>query len=287
MKRAIENEPEFPASRHPPHRKERRESQHRRSRHPVLASRFRRSAGICQILRPPGIWNVCMAGQSCLPVLRISATTRRRDLNTNAKDRIATVCGEDHSGRPHRCFSTSAPAPRPVARALRSHKDLLVVTNNINVATILASAAGATVIVTGGTLRPSDGGLVGPAGCGDDRAISLRHCSDWMFCARPRRRHPRFRRPGSRCQPEHSQTSTSNFSGRRRLQVPAYGPGTHCDTRGYRSVLHRYPVKPSTCQILRRLADRSSCRALSAISRSGIFQWPASRFRNSVFSTLP
>jgi DeoR family transcriptional regulator, glycerol-3-phosphate regulon repressor len=49
-----------------------------------------------------------------------------------------------------------------VARALLQHRRLLVVTNNMNVATILAANPEAEVIVTGGTLRRSDGGLVGP-----------------------------------------------------------------------------------------------------------------------------
>lgn len=49
-----------------------------------------------------------------------------------------------------------------VARALLQHRRLLEVTNNMNVATILAANPEAEVIVTGGTLRRSDGGLVGP-----------------------------------------------------------------------------------------------------------------------------
>ena len=85
----------------------------------------------------------------------------RRDLNAAAKRRIAEACaGAIPDGTS--LFLNIGTSTEAVARALRSHKDLLVVTNNINVATILASAAGVTVIVTGGTLRPSDGGLVGP-----------------------------------------------------------------------------------------------------------------------------
>ncbi len=48
-----------------------------------------------------------------------------------------------------------------VARALLHHRDLMVVTNNMNVANILAENAECQVIVTGGALRRSDGGLVG------------------------------------------------------------------------------------------------------------------------------
>jgi len=48
-----------------------------------------------------------------------------------------------------------------VARALLNHKNLMVITNNFNVAKILSTSPHSEVIVTGGVLRRSDGGLVG------------------------------------------------------------------------------------------------------------------------------
>ncbi|AXC48343.1 DeoR/GlpR transcriptional regulator [Paracoccus suum] len=48
-----------------------------------------------------------------------------------------------------------------VARALTQHRNLTVITNNMNVANILAPNETCEVIVSGGTLRRSDGGLVG------------------------------------------------------------------------------------------------------------------------------
>ncbi|MCU4653026.1 DeoR/GlpR family DNA-binding transcription regulator [Roseibacterium sp. SDUM158016] len=48
-----------------------------------------------------------------------------------------------------------------VARALMGTPNLMVVTNNMNVAQILAAHPSAEIIVTGGRLRRSDGGLVG------------------------------------------------------------------------------------------------------------------------------
>jgi DeoR family glycerol-3-phosphate regulon repressor len=48
-----------------------------------------------------------------------------------------------------------------VARELLHHRNLTVVTNNMNVANILAYNPGCEVIVAGGALRRSDGGLVG------------------------------------------------------------------------------------------------------------------------------
>lgn len=49
------------------------------------------------------------------------------------------------------------------SNALIKHKGLLVVTNNVNVANELRLRADNEVIITGGVLRPSDGGIVGEA----------------------------------------------------------------------------------------------------------------------------
>lgn len=48
-----------------------------------------------------------------------------------------------------------------VAKALTDHVGLMVVTNNINVANILRDGSQMEVIIAGGILRPSDGGIVG------------------------------------------------------------------------------------------------------------------------------
>ncbi len=48
-----------------------------------------------------------------------------------------------------------------VASALSSHQDLLVITNNLNVAMLLYRHPRIEVIVAGGTVRRSDGGVVG------------------------------------------------------------------------------------------------------------------------------
>jgi len=48
-----------------------------------------------------------------------------------------------------------------VARALLGRKGLLVITNNLNVATLLYPQPGIDVIVAGGNVRRSDGGVVG------------------------------------------------------------------------------------------------------------------------------
>ena len=50
-----------------------------------------------------------------------------------------------------------------VAHALVRHQDLMVITNNLNVATILSEVPGVELVVTGGMVRKSDRGIVGAA----------------------------------------------------------------------------------------------------------------------------
>jgi len=50
-----------------------------------------------------------------------------------------------------------------VAKALLQHRNLLVVTNNINVANILRASPSAEVVLSGGVVRHSDGAVVGDA----------------------------------------------------------------------------------------------------------------------------
>ncbi|MGI9401501.1 MAG: DeoR/GlpR family DNA-binding transcription regulator [Rhizobiaceae bacterium] len=50
-----------------------------------------------------------------------------------------------------------------VAHQLRRHKGLMVITNNLNVAMILSEAPDVDLVVSGGMVRKSDGGIVGAA----------------------------------------------------------------------------------------------------------------------------
>ena len=50
-----------------------------------------------------------------------------------------------------------------VAKALLDHEGLRIITNNLNVAAMLAGKADFQVIVAGGTVRPRDRGIVGEA----------------------------------------------------------------------------------------------------------------------------
>lgn len=64
---------------------------------------------------------------------------------------------------PNNCslFINIGTTTEEVARALIHHEGLLVITNNIHVATILMPCPRIEVIVVGGTLRRADGGIVG------------------------------------------------------------------------------------------------------------------------------
>lgn len=84
----------------------------------------------------------------------------RRALNSAAKSAIARACAAQIPEGAS-LFLNIGTSTEAVARELVHRGRLLVVTNNMNVANILAANPGAHVIVTGGTLRRSDGGLVG------------------------------------------------------------------------------------------------------------------------------
>ncbi|WP_081536099.1 DeoR/GlpR family DNA-binding transcription regulator [Rhodovulum sp. P5] len=84
----------------------------------------------------------------------------RRALNPDAKAAIARACAA-RIPNGIALFLNIGTSTEAVAQALLHHRDLLVVTNNMNVANILAANRDCEVIVTGGQLRRSDGGLVG------------------------------------------------------------------------------------------------------------------------------
>ena len=84
----------------------------------------------------------------------------RRHLNAGAKAAIARVCAQDIPEGAS-VFLNIGTTTEAVARELLHHRNLMVVTNNLNVANILAGNPTCDVVVAGGSLRRSDGGLVG------------------------------------------------------------------------------------------------------------------------------
>ncbi|MCB1338582.1 MAG: DeoR/GlpR transcriptional regulator [Maritimibacter sp.] len=84
----------------------------------------------------------------------------RRTLHSHEKQAIAAACAADIP-EGSSVFLNIGTSTEAVAHELLRHHDLMVVTNNMNVANILAANPNCAVIVAGGQLRRSDGGLVG------------------------------------------------------------------------------------------------------------------------------
>jgi DeoR family transcriptional regulator, glycerol-3-phosphate regulon repressor len=90
------------------------------------------------------------------------AHQQRESLHVPGKARIAHAVAK---AVPHGCslvlnIGTTTEA---IARALLDHKGLRVITNNLNVATILSANADCEVIMVGGVVRGRDRGIVGEA----------------------------------------------------------------------------------------------------------------------------
>lgn len=88
--------------------------------------------------------------------------TARQIMNLSEKARIARLVARrvpDHSS----LFINIGTTTEAVAHELCRHQDLRIITNNLNVATILSRNTDFQVIVTGGTVRNHDGGITGPS----------------------------------------------------------------------------------------------------------------------------
>lgn len=85
---------------------------------------------------------------------------QRRKMHEDAKAAIARACAQEIPDNSS-LFLNLGTSTEAVARELLHHRNITVVTNNINVANILLGNASCDVMVAGGHLRRSDGGLVG------------------------------------------------------------------------------------------------------------------------------
>ena len=84
----------------------------------------------------------------------------RRRMNEDSKAAIARACAAqipDNSSIIINLGTTT----EAVARELLAHRNLTVITNNMNVANILVANESCEIMVAGGALRRTDGGLVG------------------------------------------------------------------------------------------------------------------------------
>lgn len=90
------------------------------------------------------------------------AYRQRQALQADEKTRIAQAVAQRV---PHNCslILNIGTTTEAVARELMHHRGLRVITNNLNVAAILADNAGCEVIIAGGVVRSLDHGIVGEA----------------------------------------------------------------------------------------------------------------------------
>ncbi len=92
-------------------------------------------------------------------VINIEYEERRR-LNEIGKKAIAVKCAQEIPDGAS-VFMNIGTTTEAVARELVDHENLLVVTNNLNIAIILSANHNCEIILAGGTLRRADGGIVG------------------------------------------------------------------------------------------------------------------------------
>ncbi len=84
----------------------------------------------------------------------------RRRLNAHSKERIATLAA---SLIPDNCSLTLniGTTTEAVARALSKHRDLVILSNNINIINTFMGTKAKELILVGGAIRQSDGAVVG------------------------------------------------------------------------------------------------------------------------------
>lgn len=84
----------------------------------------------------------------------------RRRMGEEAKAAIARACAAEIPDNSSVIINIGT-TTEAVARELLGHRNLTVITNNMNVANILVANDSCEIVVAGGALRRSDGGLVG------------------------------------------------------------------------------------------------------------------------------
>lgn len=85
---------------------------------------------------------------------------QRRRMNEGAKAAIAKACAAEIPDNSSLILNLGT-TTEAVAHELLHHQNITVVTNNMNVANILLANPSCEIMVAGGALRRSDGGLVG------------------------------------------------------------------------------------------------------------------------------
>ncbi|EIC85781.1 DeoR/GlpR family transcriptional regulator [Serratia sp. M24T3] len=102
-------------------------------------------------------------GGAALPSSSVNAAyTDRKVMWSDQKARIAArVASQIPDGST--LFIDIGTTPEAVAHALLDHQDLRIVTNNLNVATLLSPKEDFRILLAGGEVRSRDGGIMGEA----------------------------------------------------------------------------------------------------------------------------
>jgi DeoR family glycerol-3-phosphate regulon repressor len=113
-----------------------------------------------QLLQDQGLILRYHGGVSVLSSVQNEDYRDRQVINVEAKRKIAQAAAER---LPSSCsaFINIGTTTEEVARALLQHNDLHIVTNNLNVAAILADNPSCEIIIAGGIVRNRDKGIVG------------------------------------------------------------------------------------------------------------------------------
>lgn len=87
---------------------------------------------------------------------------QRRNIASEEKRLLGELCAAQIPNNSS-LFINIGTTTEAVARALLAHQNLMVITNNLNVANILIQNASFEIIIAGGVLRHTDGGVIGEA----------------------------------------------------------------------------------------------------------------------------
>ena len=113
------------------------------------------------LLSREGLIHRYHGGAGLPPSTENVAYTQRKVLCLEEKEQIARMvaaCIPDHAS----LFINIGTTTEEIAKLLCGHERLRVITNSLNVASILAGNDQFEIIVAGGLVRPRDGGIVGP-----------------------------------------------------------------------------------------------------------------------------
>lgn len=113
------------------------------------------------ILSREGLIHRYHGGAGLPPSTENVAYTQRKILCLQEKERIARMVAAripDHAS----LFINIGTTTEEIAKTLCGHERLRVITNSLNVASIMAGNEHFEIIVAGGLVRPRDGGIVGP-----------------------------------------------------------------------------------------------------------------------------